>query len=98
MTLPKFALDYAACTEEELQRFIKDRTGQPPPSECTKEQCIENLTQLDRNATFRFLDLIPELRQVVYEELLFPVKMRFAAGSCGRQRLYAQILAASKQI
>jgi hypothetical protein len=65
MTRPKYALDYTQCTIEELQTFIKARTGRPADPDRPRTGYISVLRALNENATFRFFDLAPELRNLV---------------------------------
>ncbi|KAH9828018.1 hypothetical protein Tdes44962_MAKER09496 [Teratosphaeria destructans] len=69
MTLPKYAMDYRACKATDLMHFIFSRTLQKQPKRA-KRVYTAKLRALDRNVTFRFLDLAPELRVMVYRELL----------------------------
>ncbi|KAK5124481.1 hypothetical protein LTR85_001698 [Meristemomyces frigidus] len=93
MTKMKFSLDYHDCTTAQLQHFIKTRTGQSAKWKQKKPFYISILRQADRDATFRFLDLAPELRNLVYRELLTWTHEDGANTAC-----YPQILAASKQV
>lgn len=70
MTRKRYALNYEVCTELQLQGFIKARTGTVPLPGQRKSFYLWILFKLDSIATFPFLDLIPELRNVVYRELL----------------------------
>lgn len=61
----------------ELRKFIKARTGGNTPKSNVKEtkrQCRKRwaaqLRRLDHNASFRFLDLPPELQNTIYEHIL----------------------------
>lgn len=69
MTLPKFAVDYKKCHTNQLCQFVRQRTGNLR-RQTNRPNCLKKLKQLDREITFRFLDLPPELRNRVYEELL----------------------------
>ena len=63
---------YESSTPTELRRYIKDR-GLPDPYPRGLTLKYYYLRLLDRNdevKSFRFLDLIPELRNMVYNELL----------------------------
>lgn len=64
MTLPKHALTYGICSLEELQRFVKERKLSDDPPE-DPDECIALLQVADEKATFRFTDLIGELRNKV---------------------------------
>jgi hypothetical protein len=66
-----YQLDYAKCTHDELRGFIKSRTGR----KCTSDNfayLAGKLRSLDKNVTFRFLDLPVEMRLLVYGELFVP--------------------------
>jgi len=72
MTKPKYTIDYSnpkECTITDLQTFIAAWTGEST-SEESRPKLISILRHLDRDATFRFFDLAPELRLLVYEALL----------------------------
>jgi hypothetical protein len=100
MTLPKFTLDYHSCSIRELQQFVEDRTGWPSRYWIRKLSYIYCLNQMDKLATFPFLNLPPELCNLVYEELLLPITATDVglARPARRCPLYAQILATSKLI
>ncbi len=52
-----------------LRKFIEDRTGKRSPS--LEKLCfVQQLVDLDANWTFRFLDLPPEIRNLIYGHLL----------------------------
>ncbi|KAK5124463.1 hypothetical protein LTR85_001680 [Meristemomyces frigidus] len=71
MALPKHTIDYMTCTTEELQACIISRTGKPAVKHKGKRMhYVGLLRRLDKDSTFRFLDLPPELRSNVYSELL----------------------------
>ncbi|KAF2772516.1 hypothetical protein EJ03DRAFT_186615 [Teratosphaeria nubilosa] len=69
MTLPKYAVDYRACKATDLNLFIFDRTLKKQPKRA-KRVYTAKLRELDRDVTFRFMDMPPELRIMVYRELL----------------------------
>ncbi|KAF2174033.1 hypothetical protein M409DRAFT_16308 [Zasmidium cellare ATCC 36951] len=69
MTLPEFRLRYKDCTNDELRQFVRQRRGNLR-RESNRKYCIKTLKQLDREVTFRFFDMAPELRNRVYELLL----------------------------
>ncbi|KAK3707029.1 hypothetical protein LTR37_012361 [Vermiconidia calcicola] len=95
MTLQKFAIDYGGCTVKELRRFLEARTGELPRNTRTpKKYYIHRLRQDDAVASFRFLGLAPELRNIIYRELL---TLRSVRGHSGR-KCWTSILRASKQI
>lgn len=68
MTKPDFALAYSECTDTELQTFIQARGLHIAWT--TRRNVISSLRAADHNATFRFLDLPPELRNVLYIDTL----------------------------
>jgi len=70
MTRSEYALDYTACSVDELKAFIKARTRKEVTANCAEEYFILRLQDLNRLGTFRFFDLPPELRNRVYRELL----------------------------
>ncbi|KAK4540361.1 hypothetical protein LTR36_009318 [Oleoguttula mirabilis] len=70
MTKEQYALDYQHCDVGELEAFIKARTGKDPAAERAKEYYVHKLHKLDHKARFRFFDLAPELRNLMYRELL----------------------------
>lgn len=105
MTLPKFAMDYNSLPSAELWAFIKFRTGKPAPAYQPNEPHDQRpldtrrrrafysniLLELDRNATFPFLRLPPELREWVYAELL-------THDPNGRGAAFPQIMRCSKLV
>lgn len=98
MTRKNDALDYFACTVPELQAFLESRTGNRngdgAPIRSQKAYYVNALRGLDRHAQFRFLDLAPELRNLVYQELLTWADVKTnGEGSC-----WPQILATSSQV
>ncbi|KAF7190871.1 hypothetical protein HII31_08030 [Pseudocercospora fuligena] len=86
---PKNYLCYRAA---ELRSFIKERTGKDANPQDTFCDLIAQLHYLDANATFRFMDLPPEIRLLVYAELLH------TEGYATDKKVYPQILATSKFI
>ncbi|KAK4545018.1 hypothetical protein LTR36_003569 [Oleoguttula mirabilis] len=87
-------LDYLACTARELQSFILSRTGKQAAKRKGKPYYVTFLRRLDKDMTFRFLDLAPELRNLVYLELL----TWSGSAVAGERYCWPQILAASKQV
>ena len=64
-------LDYYTCKNTELVQFIKARTGTYFPSNTKKSILISHLEEADRNPDeFRLMDLPPELRVLIYSEIL----------------------------
>lgn len=85
MTLPTFALKYNKYSKQELRGFVKRRLGLSGREfrkslkhrKSSRHDLIERLQKLDQTATFRFLDLPPELRESIYEfALLQPESSR----------------------
>ena len=64
MTLIEFSLAYSECSFTELKRFIRDRGIDAKLKD--RKHAIRALQAADREATFRFFDLPPELRNLVY--------------------------------
>lgn len=66
MTLAKHGINYANYSSDELQGFIRRRS--------LHQQLKDHLTQLlrdaDLNANFRFLDLPPEICNMIYEKVI----------------------------
>ncbi|GAB1742308.1 hypothetical protein NU219Hw_g7861t1 [Hortaea werneckii] len=69
MTLPRYGINYNSFKVAELRRLIRAKGGNCRSSE-RKSTCLILLRRLDENATFRFMDLPPEMRNFVYRELL----------------------------
>lgn len=90
-------VDYEMCSPGELKKMICDRgLVDPYPQGTTmKYAYVRTLTNADRSPlTFRFLDLWPELRNLVYGELL-----RLPTASCPRHHFcFPQILRTSRQV
>lgn len=64
-------LDYYTCKNTELVQFIKARTGAHFPSNTKKSVLISQLEAADLNpGVFRLMDLPPELRVLIYGEML----------------------------
>jgi hypothetical protein len=68
-------LDYDNCTPAELRDFIRSRTNLSSSKlkalkKAHKPYLVSRLRKLDRRATFRFLDLAPEIRLHVYGYIL----------------------------
>ncbi|KAK4901503.1 hypothetical protein LTR27_001275 [Elasticomyces elasticus] len=62
---------YYRCSNEELQKFIQDRSIVPPVGSFQRSNSVVALISADVHATFdRFMDLAPELRVMVYEYYL----------------------------
>ena len=89
---------YTSSSPAELRQYVKDRNlPDPYPGGITlKYFYILALDRADNNKSFRFLDLIPEMRNLVYKELLvfgFCGKCPFVHSFC-----YPAILQTSKQV
>ncbi|EME42001.1 hypothetical protein DOTSEDRAFT_35950 [Dothistroma septosporum NZE10] len=86
--------DYATCTDTELHDFIRERTKKalPPRLATGRETLIAKLLDLDKQWTFRFLDLSAELRNEIYLHLL-----TLRSPSTKPQYCYPNILAACRQ-
>ena len=93
-------MNYYRCSKDELETFARDRgihvsnVGQRRPQN-RRRNIIDALNKADENPSFRFLDLPPELRNMVYRELLVfkqsPIKRR-------SPKCHPQILCASKEV
>lgn len=68
---PLAGISYRQCTCKELRSFIKARIGGPRSDSRTKKaELIRILEQDDASNSFRFLDLVAEMRNEVYGYLL----------------------------
>ncbi|KXS99009.1 hypothetical protein AC578_6177 [Pseudocercospora eumusae] len=83
---------YTRYRAAELRHFIKERTGKDADPQDTYCDLAAQLHHLDANATFRFMDLPPEIRLLVYAELLHK------EGYDETKKVYTQVLATSKFI
>ncbi|KAK4613985.1 hypothetical protein CLAFUW4_09180 [Fulvia fulva] len=83
---------YDRCSLEELQSFVKVRGGKDVKMPTTYEGAGDWLLAKDQHDTFRYLDLPPELRLIVNEELLAYDPKRPS------KILHSQLLSTSKQI
>lgn len=63
-------VDYTACALDELHSFFESRTGKKSTSQSVS-YLAGKLKALDKAATFRFMDIPPELRLAVYAELIY---------------------------
>ncbi|PPJ59923.1 hypothetical protein CBER1_11382 [Cercospora berteroae] len=91
MTLPQFALRYKDFSQADLQLFVKARNGRRMRKNASKKSLAKELGALDEAAIFRFLDLPPEMRSLVYEQIL--THNRFAG-----RRAYPAVLRTSKSV
>ena len=73
MTLPKYSLQYERCFDQELHDFIKQRRIQGAHSD--RMTCIRMLRKADKDASIRFLHLPPEIRNIVYRDVLTPIEL-----------------------
>lgn len=93
MTESRSAIDSEACTLAELQKFVNDRKINASADSLQRfSAMVKRLRSADELATFRFADLIPEMRNVVYRELL---ALRIKDG---RRFCFPEILGVSKLI
>ncbi|KAK6439416.1 hypothetical protein LTR95_004387 [Oleoguttula sp. CCFEE 5521] len=87
---------YDRCTTEELQRFAHDR-GVPAtaPTSSTRSHYIQQLMDADESPAFRLMDLPPEMRALIFTEMLMlrPSKYRERHRACD-----AQVLRTSRQV
>ena len=60
-----FGPAYVDSMEDELRGFVRARGMEP-----TRDDLVNMLINADSCPTFRFMDLIPELRNTIYRELL----------------------------
>lgn len=80
---PNHLLDYRKCSYEELCNFIATRGGKPTaptintrskrgrnPTKSHRLSLYRTLLRMDEDASFRFSDLPPEMRNLIYTELL----------------------------
>ena len=67
MTLSKYSLNYSHCAIAELQHFVNAR-GLTEAGKRSELACA--LRKADLDSTFRFLDLPPELRNIIYKQML----------------------------
>ncbi len=94
-------LDYWSCTVAELRRLLIARTGQVPKGCKLKHDFVESLERADQDWQFRFLDLPPELRNLLYGELLHfrgPLGYREDGSRNPDRMCWPAILSVSKQL
>ncbi|KAK1063998.1 hypothetical protein LTR74_009065 [Friedmanniomyces endolithicus] len=63
-------LKYSRCSTDELKTFAHARNIQVSHRRSSRANYINALKQADKDFTFRFMDLAPELRNRIYRELL----------------------------
>ena len=70
--MPKrqYALSYELYNNRDLRRFVSGRSLALPVADASRREYICALRRADCEARFRFLDLPPEMRNLVYRELL----------------------------
>lgn len=93
MTLTAYGADYYTFTFTDLKHSLRARGIEAPARD--RRQMIRALRDADRHATYRFLDLPPELRNVIYADVLT------ASGAPQRsttEHTYPCILATCKQV
>lgn len=98
----RFAIDdprrlYGKITVHELRRAVRDRglTDPYPQGLTIKYYYIRTLWIADQNPRFRFLDLPPEMRNLVYSHLL---TVRLHCSCCQDWFCYPEILRTCRQI
>lgn len=94
----RLIVNYDRCKPQELKRFVNDRLLQDPfPKGVTlKYFYIRTLEKADRQWSFRFLDLPPEMRLLVYRQL-FLIKT-FPYSDHRYSSMHPAILRSCKQI
>lgn len=98
---PATMVVYRRCNKSELAKFTRDRgirvqSSGRRPNKPLKRDLTAALQDADANRTFRFLDLPPELRNMVYRELL--AMDPAPAGQLASPKCHPQILCASKEV
>ena len=80
----KLFIDYEYCTPAELKRFVNKRGLKDPyPAGITlKYPYIRLLERADRERRFRFMDLPPEMRLLVYRDILLFKPSKDARKQC----------------
>jgi hypothetical protein len=96
MTLPKYSPQSDKCTDEEIEKFVRERGVKGLPSK--RVLCLQVLRALDEDASFRFLDLAPELRNTIYHYVLTPSAQHAQAEPFSRLTCFWQILSTCKQV
>ncbi|KAK4497910.1 hypothetical protein PRZ48_010565 [Zasmidium cellare] len=104
--MPRGLCFYSRCKNAELEAFYKERTGvdvPKPKKRMTKKDLANELRKVDRRPwnygrkSFRFQDLPPEMRNLVYRELL-PVRSPDGVRESNEPRCQTAILRSCKQI
>lgn len=93
-------VNYDQCHPKELKKFIQERALEDPlPAGLTlKTAYIRILIRADRERSFRFLDLPPEMRNLIYYDLLILRPQQQFWDSRGEQFCHPQILATSQEV
>lgn len=89
-------VDYDKCTPKDLKMFLKQRFLHDPypPGLTLKSTYIRILNAADRIYTFRFLDLPPEMQNLVYSKLL----IMLPAHDRKRKHCFPQILSTCREV
>ena len=93
MTRNELALAYARCTDAEMRTFIQDRNLDITWT--TRIGAIRSLRKADHDATFTFLDLPPEMRNMIYVQLL---TLREKGTTPLRKYCWPEILSTCQQV
>ncbi|KXT01656.1 hypothetical protein AC578_2766 [Pseudocercospora eumusae] len=83
-----YSMHYNPITTLALKAFIRARTNKDPPNGLRRQVPLQ---EMDRNWTFRFMDLPPEMRNIIYELLLMRNKAQ-------RRKAFLAILRVSKEV
>nr|OQO32629.1 hypothetical protein B0A51_00007 [Rachicladosporium sp. CCFEE 5018] len=88
---------YDHCTAQQLQRFVRDRgLDDPFPGRLTlKYHYISILVAADKERSFRLMDLPPEIRVLIYGEML---TLKECSCGCPKLACDTQILCASREV